>query len=162
MTKAIIVQRDTLTKQAGSEVLPSPQRRKPVTAAQREQIIEANVVEGKTHLEIAEAFGRSEHTIRGVLRSPGGKERKEEIFTEIASTARDVLRRNAQMAAEKWVKIVEQSPHVDRIKDYKAAKDLLALPPAVDRGARQERWLRRGTRIDPNSTRGDVPVAVEI
>ena len=35
----------------------------------REQIIEANVVEGKTHRKIAEALGRSEHTIRGVLRT---------------------------------------------------------------------------------------------
>ena len=70
--------------------------------------------------------------MRAVLRSKAGKERREAILKEVASTARDVLRRNAKMAAEKWVQIVEQSPDVARIKDYKAAKDLLTHAGVID------------------------------
>ena len=36
------------------------------------------------------------------------------------------------MAAEKWVQIVEQSPDVARIKDHKAAKDLLTHAGVID------------------------------
>ena len=132
VTEALTVQSDRVSQEGESDALDRPQRRRPVTAAQREQIIEANVVEGKTHREIAQALGRSEHTIRGVLRTPAAKARKEEILKEIASTAREVLRRNAKMAAEKWVQIVEQSPDVERIKDYKAAKDLLTHAGVID------------------------------
>ena len=85
VTEALTVQSNRGSQEGESDARELPQRRRPVTAAQREQIIEANVVEGKTHREIAQALGRSEHTIRGVLRTPAAKARKEEILREIAS-----------------------------------------------------------------------------
>ena len=132
MTEALTVQSDRVSQQGESDARALPQRRRPVTEAEREQIVQLSVIEGRTQAEIAEALDRSPHTVRAVQRSKAGKERREEVLKEIASTAKTVLRRNATMAAERWVQIVEQSPDVERIKDYKAAKDLLTHAGVID------------------------------
>ena len=132
MRKSLMVQQDRVTQRDTTEKLVVAKRRRPVTARDKEAIIQASAVEGLTQRAIAEKFNRSEHTIRSVLRSPKGKARIEEIYKLIGHEAKAILRRNAKMAAEKWVQIVEQSPTVERIKDYKAARDLLTHAGVID------------------------------
>ena len=142
MSQALTVQQDSVDRDKalraeryGKTKTVKPRTvktRRKVTARDREAIIEASAVEGLTQPQIAERFDRSPHTIRGILRSPAGQRRKEEILKEIAEEAKTRLRRAAGHAANSWVQIVKDSPTAERIKDYKAARDLLTHAGVVD------------------------------
>lgn len=108
----------------------APKRRQPVSAAVREAIITASV-EGKTQVEIAEAFDRSPHTIRTVLRSEYGQTRKAELQQEMARVAVDKLRRNVDKAADSWIRQLELSMD-GRRANHLPAKDLLTHLKVLD------------------------------
>ena len=97
---------DEIVSGQRDRVQRSRKRRRAVGAKEREQIVVASV-EGRSQPEIAAAFGRSLHTVRGLLRSEAGKRRTAELLREIADASRSKLRRAAGRAAESWLKQLE-------------------------------------------------------
>ena len=99
------------------------QPRRPVSLAQKERMIAASL-EGQTIAEIAEELGRSEHTVRNVLRSPEAVARKEQLAQDIRDSVRLKLIRAAHRAVDSWLKAID---HADAgVKaQHLPAKDLL-------------------------------------
>ncbi len=111
-------------------VKPPTKRRRAVGAKEREAIIVASI-EGQSQPEIAEAFGRSPHTVRAILRSEAGQKRTAELLQEIAHAAEATLRRATGRAARSWVKQLEL---VDdgRRGNHRPALDLLTHTGVLD------------------------------
>ena len=121
MIKSLVTQRGTATTQ---------QRRRPVSAEEREAIIVA-CVEGKTQAAIAQELGRSEHTVRTVLRSEYGQQRKDELLNEVKEAAVTRLRRSAVRAADSWIKQLELADGGERA-NHLPAKELLTHCGVLD------------------------------
>ena len=101
-----------------------------VSAKEREAIIVASI-EGLSQPQIATAFGRSLHTVRGLLRSEAGKKRTAELLREIADAARSTLRRAARRAARSWVRQLELVDQGQR-GNHLPARDLLTHVGVLD------------------------------
>ena len=92
MPKALTVERDRA-------VPATVKRRQPVSVSDRERMIAAQL-EGHTIGEIAEELGRSQHTVRNVLRSPEAIARKEQLTQDIRDSVRLKLIRMADRAVD--------------------------------------------------------------
>ena len=121
MVKSLITQRDTAK---------TPQRRRPVSAEEREAIIVA-CVEGRTQAEIARELARSEHTIRSVLRSEYGRQRRDELLNEVKDAAVTRLRRSAVRAADSWIRQLALADAGERA-NHLPAKELLTHTGVLD------------------------------
>ena len=98
-------------------------RRRPVSAAVREQIIELASL-GKTHSEIAKQLGRSQHTIRGVLRTPEARQHREKLRQAMAEAVRCRMIAGAERAVDSWAQQLELANDAQRA-NHLPAKDWL-------------------------------------
>ena len=101
-----------------------------MSAEEREAIIVASV-EGKTQAEIALELQRSEHTVRTVLRSEYGQQRKDELLDAVRDAAVNRLRQSAVKAADSWIKQLELANDGQRA-NHLPAKELLTHTGVLD------------------------------
>ena len=104
-------------------VQATPQPRRPVSVADREQMIAASL-EGKTIAQIAEGLDRSEHTVRNVLRSPAAIARKEQLAQDVRDWVRLELLRAADKAVKSWIKQLDHADAGTKAQ-HLPARDLL-------------------------------------
>jgi len=128
MSQGLIRQQDRLPKR--SKKRSAPVRRQPVSPEVRERIIELSV-SGKTQAEIAKETKRSAHTVRGILRSPDAKRRKEELRNEVAETVRLRLIAGSHRAVDSWARQLELADDAQRA-NHLPAKDWLTHAGVVD------------------------------
>ena len=123
MSNALIAQRDR----------PQPvvaKRRRPVGLADRERMIAASL-EGLTVGDIAKELGRSEHTVRNVLRSPEAVARKEELARDVRESVRSSC---FERPIEPWIVGIKQFDHADAgaRAQHHPARDLRGGPHQLD------------------------------
>jgi len=123
MSNAVIRHRDR----------PQPavaQRRRPVELADRERMIAASL-EGRSVGDIAKELGRSEHTVRNVLRSPEAVARKEQLAQDIRDVVRLKLLRAADRAVDSWMKQLDHADAGTKAQ-HLPARDLLTHTGVLD------------------------------
>ena len=98
-------------------------RRRPVSPAVREQIIQLASL-GKTHAEIAKQLGRSQHTVRGVLRTPEARQHREELRQAMAEEVRRRMIAGANRAVDSWAEQLKLADDAKRA-NHMPAKDWL-------------------------------------
>ncbi len=81
-------------------------------------------LEGLTVGDIAKELGRSEHTVRNVLRSPEAVARKEELARDVRESVRLKLLRAANRAVDSWIKQFDHADAGARAQHH-PARDLL-------------------------------------
>ena len=118
MRKAVTTQPDTPRHKPTKTA-----RRRPVSPATREEIIELASF-GKTHSEIATQIGRSQHTVRGVLRTPAARQHREELRQAMADEVRRRMIAGTGRAVDSWVKQLELADDAQRA-NHLPAKDWL-------------------------------------
>ena len=89
----------------------------------REQIIELASL-GKTHSEIATQLGRSQHTVRGVLRTPEARQHREELRKAMAEEVGRRMIAGASRAVDSWGRQLELANDAQRA-NHLPAKDWL-------------------------------------
>ena len=118
MPKALTTQPDTIRHKPKKAA-----RRRPVSPAVREQIIELASL-GKTHSEIATQLGRSQYTVRGVLRTPEARQHREELRKAMADEVRRRMIAGAERAVDSWAQQLELANDAKRA-NHMPAKDWL-------------------------------------
>ncbi len=118
MRKAVTPQPDTARHKPNKAA-----HRRPVSPAVRAQIIELASL-GNTHNEIAKQLGRSQHTVRGVLRTPEARQHREQLRKAVAEEARRRMIAGAGRAVDSWAQQLELADDAQRA-NHLPAKDWL-------------------------------------
>ena len=115
-------------------------------------------LEGHTIAQIAEQLGRSEHTVRNVLRSPAAVARKEQLAQDVRDWVRLRLLRAADKAVNSWIK---QLDHADAgVKaQHRPAMDLLIAAGVISRPGRAK---KEKPEVIVQVYQPPTPVAIEV
>lgn len=105
-----------------------PGRGSQLTPAERREVQELSLLQGLSNSEIARQTGRDRGTVSNVLRAEDSHALREQLATEAADAAVQILRGNSETAARKWVSAV--SVAADK-GDHRPAKDLLVAVGAI-------------------------------
>ena len=122
----------------GSQVMPD----------ERRQIQYAHLVDGLNQRQLADRFGRKRETIAGVLKGDDFERLRQDVESELRTTAVRTLKNNVGRAADGWVKAIGKA--ADR-GDHKPSKDLLmhtgVIEPLGEHGAKGNMLMLIGVNI---------------
>ena len=90
---------------------------------------------GKTHNEIAKQLGRSQHTVRGLLRTPEAKQQREQLRQAMAEEVRRRMTAGAGRAVDSWAQQLELANDAQRAnhlpaKDWLTHAGVMSIPTA--------------------------------